>query len=108
MKNILKLNLVFVTLPIILCLIGLVNEKFLVLGMLSTILTGTFQTIIAIKLLIENPFDKKLILYLFGVIIYFTLFFFTDFMDEWKFFYPQPFYAFYITYLIYKKNENSI
>ena len=103
MKNILRLNLVFVLLPIILCTIGLFYEKILFIGMLTTLITGVFQVIIGLKMLADEPFDKKLHLYFLGVIIYFILFFFSNYMNDWRFFYPQPFFAFYLTYIIYQK-----
>jgi hypothetical protein len=103
MKNIFRLNLVFILLPVILCTIGLLCEKILFIGMLTTLLTGVFQVVIGLKMIADDPSNKKLQLYFLGVIIYFILFFFSDFMNNWRFFYPQPFFTFYFTYIMYQK-----
>jgi apolipoprotein N-acyltransferase len=72
MKNINKLNYFFVGVPTILCLAGIFNEKFLFFGMLSTILTGLFQVVMAIKMLIDEPHNKQLQIYIAAVVFYFT------------------------------------
>lgn len=104
MKNLFWLNLFFIGLPIVLCLIGVVNEGFLFYGLLSTMLTGLFQLIVGLKMLIEEPADRRLQLYIGGVVVYFLLFFFTTSQRGELLFYPQPFFALFLTYVIYKKS----
>ncbi|MBF7090731.1 hypothetical protein IUY40_04130 [Flavobacterium sp. ALJ2] len=72
MKAINYLNFFFVGLPVVLGIAGIIHEVFPILGILATILTGLFQVIIAIKMIIDEPHDKNLQIYITSVILYFT------------------------------------
>ena len=108
MKNLFKLNLFFVGIPIILCLFGLINENYYYLGLISTILTGIFQVVISIKMIQDEPNDKNIKIYLAGVILFFfTLFIVSkiDFSDSLKYILLliPPILAIYLSIIIYKK-----
>ncbi len=75
MKAINYLNYFFVGLPVILGIAGIIHEVFPILGILATIITGIFQVIIAIKMIIDEPYDRNLQIYITTVIIYFTTWF---------------------------------
>ena len=109
MKNLFKLNVFFVGLPIALCLIGVFKEEFLFWGLISTMLTGLFQVIAGIKLLSEEPKDIRLRIYIISVIIFFTLWIintkigYNDIIMYVLF--PIPLLlAFYLSIIIYKKS----
>ena len=77
MKAINYLNYFFVGIPVLLVFIGILsNEKSgntIGTGILFLILTGLFQLIFGIKMLIDEPNDKMLQLYVSGVGFFFSL-----------------------------------
>jgi len=77
MKAINYLNYFFVSMPILLFVIGiLTNEStgnITGSGFLFLILTGLFQVIFGIKMLIDEPQDKNLQYYIKGVVFFFAL-----------------------------------
>lgn len=75
MKNVHKLNITVVSLPIILALFGIVDTSFLFFALISTILTGFVQVIIGLTMFINKPKNKSLRIYILSVIIYFSLWF---------------------------------
>ncbi|OWP84095.1 hypothetical protein BWK59_07155 [Flavobacterium davisii] len=110
MRNLVHLNLFFVGLPIILCLIGIIYEAFLIWGLVSTILTGLFQLIAGTSLLFRNPKNKYLQAYIIGVVFFFTLWFLD--IKLFKYSYTNtllltfpPILAIYFTIIIYKIKE---
>lgn len=91
MKAINYLNYFFVGMPIILVLIGAVipniGGELACCGLLSTILTGLFQLIFGIKMLIDEPEDKDLQHYISGVIFFFLLWFVNGVILHFEFIY---------------------
>ena len=111
MKNVFKLNLFFIGFPILLCLIGLLDENFIFWGLLSTILTGLFQVIVGVGMLVDEPKDKRLQIYIAAVVLFFTIWLLNtqfdsnDFITYCSFGIP-PCLALYLTFIIYKKRKS--
>lgn len=108
MKNLFKLNLFFVGMPITICLLGFFNEAFLFWGLLSTILTGLFQLIIGFAMLIDEPKNKYLQIYILVVIAFFLIWYLNSLIGynnliTYFLFAVPPILAFYLTFIIYKK-----
>jgi apolipoprotein N-acyltransferase len=110
MKNLFKLNLAFVGFPILLCLIGIIDENFLFWGLISTMLTGLFQVIVGFGMLRDEPNDKYLQVYAAGVILFFITWFVNaqiGYNNILTFtLIPIPaILAMYLTFIIYKKRK---
>lgn len=110
MKSLFKLNLVFIGVPILLCLIGIIDENFLFWGLLSTMLTGLFQVIVGIEMLRDEPNDKYLQAYVAAVVLFFITWFvnaqtgYHNFLTFGLIGVP-PLLALYLTFIIYKKRN---
>jgi hypothetical protein len=108
MKNLNYLNYFFVGMPLFLYLISAINIAFLCFAMLSTILTGIFQVTIGIKMLMDEPQDKNLQIYIISVVLFFFSvimiykFELYDFLNFTVFGIP-PIIAIYLSIIIYKK-----
>jgi hypothetical protein len=108
MKSINYLNYFFVGLPIFFCLIAIGNIGFLSYAMLSLILTGIFQIIIGIKMLVNEPHDKNLKIYATSVFLFFISIFVICKMELYSFlnymlFGIPPVIALFLSIVIYKK-----
>ncbi|RKR10822.1 hypothetical protein C8C83_2512 [Flavobacterium sp. 90] len=112
MKAINYLNYFFVGFPILLISIGLItNEQSGNLtgsGLLFTMLTGLFQVIFGIKMLIDEPSDKNLQYYIKGVVFFFLLWFVNGLIFNIDFIYfilfiIPPILAVYFSTITYKK-----
>lgn len=77
MKNINYLNYFFVGVPIVLIVLGFLsnqsNGELIGYGLLFTILTGLFQVVFGIVMLVDEPADKNLKLYIKGVLLFFSI-----------------------------------
>lgn len=110
MKNLFNLNLFIIGAPIVMCLMGFLDENFLLWGLLSTMLTGLFQVVFGIAMLIDEPKNKHLQLYFSCVILFFCIwltslkFGYVNFGNTVLFTIP-PCLALYLTVIIYKKIE---
>ena len=111
MKNIYKLNLVVVAIPIVLGLLGIVFNMLFFYALLSTMLTGFVQVIIGLKMLIDEPKDRKLQAYIGSVILFFLLWYF---IANNNFHTDEIYYlilcipillVIFLTYIIYKKTK---
>lgn len=114
MKAINYLNYFFVGFPILLISIGLItNEQSGDLtgyGLLFTILTGLFQVVFGIKMLIDEPSDKSLQYYIKGVVFFFLLWFVNGLILNYDFIYfilytIPPILAVYFSTITYKKAQ---
>ncbi|MGE6353774.1 hypothetical protein ACQKCJ_07825 [Flavobacterium sp. NPDC079362] len=114
MKAINYLNYFFVGMPILLVLIAAVipnnGAEFAFCGVLSTIVTGLFQLIFGIKMLLDEPEDKDLQHYISGVIFFFLLWFVNGLILHFEFIYfilfPIPIIlAIYFSTITYKKAQ---
>ncbi|KQB43362.1 hypothetical protein [Flavobacterium aquidurense] len=112
MKAINYLNYFFVGLPILLITAGIITPdkggELVGCGLLSTILTGLFQLIFGIKMLMDEPEDKNLQKYVNGVIFFFLLWFVNGVILNFEFIYLILFMlpillAGYFSLITYKK-----
>lgn len=112
MKNINYLNYFFVGIPTLLISLGYITNEssgnLIGYGLLFMILTGLFQVIIGIKILIDEPHDKMLQVYIASVILFFVawiinaLILYSDILYFILIFIP-PVLAIYLSIIIYKK-----
>ncbi len=112
MKVLNYLNYFFVGIPIVLILFGYLSNQssgnLIGCGLLFMILTGLFQVIIGTKMLIDEPNDKMLQIYIVSVILFFGTWFinglilYSDILYFILLFIP-PVLAIYLSILIYKK-----
>ena len=111
MKAINYLNYFFVGIPVLLILIGVFcSGELACCGLLSTMLTGLFQLIFGIKMLIDEPNDKNLQHYICGVIFFFLLWLINALVLSWEFIYfilsiIPPILAIYFSMITYKKAQ---
>ena len=111
MKRINHLNYFFVGVPSIAFIISFLDNQntFLIFGLLFSILTGLFQVTIGGCMLIDEPKDKKLQVYIYGVIFYFAAPFIisplikNEILQKSITFGIPTLLAFYLSILIYKK-----
>lgn len=113
MKNINYLNYFFVGVPAILFSIDFIDPQhspsvFYAIGLLFSILTGLFQITIGGSMLMDEPKDKSLQLYIYGVILYFILICINPYLPKHDFkiyfFVALPvLLAIHLTIIIYKK-----
>lgn len=110
MKNLFKLNLVFVGVPILFCLMGIWDKGFLIWAAFSTIPLGLFHLIIGFGMYGDEPNDKNLQRYCALVLIFFATWIFTGLTGygteimRYLMFLP-PLLALYLTAIIYKKRS---
>jgi hypothetical protein len=72
MNNLQKLNTIAISIPFIIALFAIFETGFLLLALLSTMITGLLQIIIAFIILYQN-INKHIISYLLLVVIFFLL-----------------------------------
>ena len=114
MKSLNYLNYFFVGLPVTLILLGFLIDpqrgNLIGYGLFSTILTGLFQVIICIKMLIDEPKDKYLKTYIVSVILFFLMWLinvqllYSDIIYFILLFIP-PILALFLSIIIYKKTN---
>jgi phosphatidylserine synthase len=112
MKNLNYLNYFFVGLPITLILLGFLIDphqgNLIGYGLVSSMFTGLFQFVIGLKMLIDEPYDKHLQIYITAVILFFALWFTNAKIGYYNFitytlFSIPPTLAIYLSIIIYKK-----
>jgi hypothetical protein len=108
MNTIKKTNTFALALPLaILLTYPFIQEGALIFSLLSTIITGFLQFCIGVKMLVDNPRNKDLQIYMTGVIVFFILWFinidldYNDILSYVSFSMP-PILAIYLTLIIYK------
>lgn len=109
MKNIQRLNLFAISLPIILLFLNIVIDGFYLLAAVSLIITGLIQIVLALCLYGDCNNNRHLKLYFILVAVFFILWFVT--YEVYLIILPISL-AFYFTYilhctLIIKNHENS-
>ena len=108
MKTIKNTNTFAIALPFILGLIGLMDNDFYFWALLSTIITGIIQVILGLKLLIDEPKNKYLRIYIVLILIFFLTWYinsingYNDFVSYFLIGFP-PLLAIYLSVIIYKK-----
>jgi apolipoprotein N-acyltransferase len=111
MKTVKKINTFAISLPlVILITYPIFNQAALLFALLSTMLTGFLQFSIGVKMLVDNPSDKKLQIYMIGVISFFLLWLINHLIDYNNFItyllFPIPLLlAIYLSIIIYKKEQ---
>jgi hypothetical protein len=109
MRNIKNINAFAVGLPFAIAITyPFFQEGALFFALLSTMLTGLIQVVLAICLLLDEPNDRRLKSYLTATIIFFTLWFINaqiDYYDPLTFilFGIPAILTFYLTYIIHQK-----
>ncbi|MFH6998954.1 hypothetical protein ACHRVZ_13540 [Flavobacterium sp. FlaQc-57] len=109
MKNINYLNYFFVGVPAIFFLLTFLKITDLIaFGLLFSILTGLFQVTIGGCMLIDEPHNKMLQFYIYGVIFFFFMVCINPYLPQHDFkiyfFYALPvILALHLTLIIYKK-----
>lgn len=108
MKNINYFNYFFVGFPLFFCLLATFNIGFISIAMLALIPTGIFQVITGIKMLVDEPQDKNLKIYVVSVFLFFISLVVISKLELYNFlnyilFGVPPILAFYLSILIYKK-----
>ncbi|MES2862898.1 MAG: hypothetical protein V4666_02155 [Bacteroidota bacterium] len=76
MKTLKNINTFVIGLPILFGLLSFIENDFLFWCLLSTILTGKFQIIAGVYLILRNPKNHYLQLYFVGVLYFFGLWFY--------------------------------
>jgi uncharacterized membrane protein len=91
--------------PVFLALLGFAENSFWGLALLSTILTGFIQVLIAIAYAVEHYNDRHIHYYFLGVGVFFMLWISTtDAAFIWSI---PPILAIYLTYIL-NKQQNAI
>ncbi|WP_026704385.1 hypothetical protein [Flavobacterium soli] len=100
-----KINIIGLSIPLIVYLIGfIIREDLLILALLSTMITGLIQLVIGLKLL-EN-YSKHPLLQLYFVVV--VLFFILWFTTYWDFLWVLPVaLAIYMTYILHLINPKN-
>lgn len=111
MRNIKYFNAFAVGLPFgIVITYPFFKEGALVLALLSTILTGFIQVVLALCMLYDEPNDRKLQGYIAATIIFFTLWYINAQIEYYDpltltLFGIPAVLAFYLTYVIHQKDK---
>jgi hypothetical protein len=109
MKTIKKTNAFALIIPFaILLTYPFIQEGAFIFSLLSTMITGFLQFCIGVKMLVDNPHNKKLQTYIAGVILFFSLWHINVLLDYKSILsiitFPLPLMlAIYISSIIYKK-----
>jgi len=105
MKHVLRLNFIAIGIPIVLGLLGCLNHNLFMTALLSTMITGGLQVLIAIIMLIRDYKNFHLYIYFAITILFFALWMLFGINDDWLWTMP-PALAIYLTYIViaaYKK-----
>jgi apolipoprotein N-acyltransferase len=109
MKTTQKINTFAIALPFAIAITyPIFTEGALFFAALSTIVTGFLQFSIGVKLLVDNPRNRNLQIYMSGVVFFFGLWLVNSLIDYIDFItyilFPIPFIlAIYLSLLIYQK-----
>jgi len=106
MKTLLRLNFFALGLPFALALLAIFNINLLILPLLSTIVTGGLQVLIALILLFKNPVNIHLCVYFVFTILFFILW--LGFNIEYWLFALPPLLAIYFTYIVAEEYKKSL
>ena len=110
MKIIKIANSIAISIPILLLLIGFIDNEFFLYSALSVAITGALQTLIALAFWIKNTKNKLIPFYfLFSLVFFFIFFFLDDFKLDAVFsisFWILPILlSFYLSFIIYSTKE---
>lgn len=105
MKTLLYCNNFVVLLPIVLGILGFIDNSFWGLVLISTILTGFVQVIIALYYIFDNYKDLHIYIYFTGVIVFFTLWFTVTLINYIACI--PPVLALYLTWILYRNYKTE-
>mgnify|MGYP006346396659 CR=1 FL=1 len=98
------LNLIAIGIPVIIALCGFIKIDYLMTALVSTMITGAIQVIVAILYLIFSPRSKSIWIYFFGLFLFVFLVFIN--LSDHSFWLPVLL-LFYLTYIIHFKKHNA-
>ncbi len=109
MEALKKMNTLALAIPIsVLATFPFLKEGALIFALFSTIVTGSIQLIMGINMLLNNPKDRAIKIYILGVALFFMLWIFNHHIDynntitNILLAFP-PLLAIYLSILIYKR-----
>jgi hypothetical protein len=106
MKTLLYLNYFAVGLPIALTLLCLIDGELLMFSLLSTMITGALQVMVALALLFVNYRNVHLYIYFTITVIFFILW--LGFNIEYWLYTLPPVLAIYLTYIVISEYKKSL
>lgn len=98
MKAIKNLNIIALSIPLFISLFALFENGLFVLALLSTMITGAIQILLAIKYWQEHPKNVLIKIYFLGVTLFFLLLYF--YVTNWIWCLP-PLLCIYLSVLIH-------
>jgi hypothetical protein len=98
MKAIKNLNIIALSIPLFISLFALFEKGIFVLALLSTMITGAIQILLAIKYWQEHPKNVLIKIYFLGVTLFFFLLYF--YATNWIWCLP-PLLCIYLSFLIH-------
>lgn len=107
-----KMNTLALAIPLTIAITApIFKEGAIIFALLSTMLTGLIQFSLGVIMLIDNPKDTKIQVYIAAVALFFALWFFNSFVGYNNFInyvlVPVPLIlAIYLSVLIYKEKES--
>lgn len=110
MKFLVGLNYFAIGVPILLALASIKDDDFWQEALVSTMLTGALQVLIALILFLRNPNDKRLYIYFAITTVFFILWLGFEINDDILFSLP-PALALFLTYIVittYRKQPKTI
>ena len=98
------INYLALALPLVLAIIGLLDEQFYMYALLSTAVTGGIQVLLALTML-PNHRSSLLYIYLCITALFFTVWYFVS--NETGIFAVPPALAIFLTYIIYIESRKE-
>lgn len=103
MKKLFNLNIFALCLPFIVACFSVIDESFMILAIMSTMITGFIQVCIALILIYKIGATRDLSIYLFITITFFALWWlFPEFYAIWIL---PPALLIYLTIIVYNVND---
>ncbi|MES2862900.1 MAG: hypothetical protein V4666_02165 [Bacteroidota bacterium] len=112
MKDLKTTNSIAIFIPLFLILFGLINPLGYYLAAYSTMITGFLQVTIALIALYRNKKNIYIIIYLFLVALFFSLWYYNvsiNYIDSWTWplIFTPLFLSIYLSIIIYNQKENE-
>ena len=79
----------------------------IIVGLMSTLITGIIQLFIALIYFYHYPGEKLIKIYFLGVIVFFSFLIFTKSGNDWYWSLPPVLFLL-LSYIIYSKKENPV
>lgn len=112
MKELKNLNSIAIFIPLFLILFGLINPLGYYLAAYSTVITGFLQVTIALIALYKNKKNIYIIIYLFLVATFFSLWYYNENINyndslTWPLLFTPLFLCIYLSLIIYNQKETK-